>query len=424
MSEEKEPQRRRNRKDRAAEEGVEEGVQENPFGAYLQSEAVFDKLKLLNYDKDFCKSYHMSPINPYYFAFKHDSNEQLWYFGSLLCWLLSLSKIKYAAPEQYDDPSTILSTATSQLKNAGIPNEFSQSTLRQGFGEEICHILNLAAQKALKSKHWAWAAPVHKHEEFQQEEDAGDAVEVTSSAEGGNDEEIEEEADFDEDDQDFIDVDATKDVSHVTTEKAAILESHITNTEWKVEVERVLPQLKVHIRNDTKDWRNHLAQMKENTSTVEGALGDTKGYLSQLGQEIEKTLAKIGSREKYINGQLESLITEYRQNQDSYAMTKERYKEASKTVTEFSQQLAALTAELESIKAEMDERGTSITDASPLVKIRNNHKALVAEISQMDMRIGVIQHMLLAAKVQQKGEIVQDMTTRARDPFNQSEEWK
>lgn len=38
----------------------------------------------------------------------------------------------------------------------------------------------------------------------------------------------------------------------------------------------------------------------------------------------------------------------------------------------------------------MDERGNSMTDASPLVKIKQALKSLKSEISQMDLRIGVV----------------------------------
>lgn len=58
-------------------------------------------------------------------------------------------------------------------------------------------------------------------------------------------------------------------------ERAEVLHSNVTAAEWKMELERVLPQLKVHIRNDAKDWRNHLTQMQENKSQIQSALNDT-----------------------------------------------------------------------------------------------------------------------------------------------------
>lgn len=40
-----------------------------------------------------------------------------------------------------------------------------------------------------------------------------------------------------------------------------ILESTTDVEQWRLEVERVAPQLKVTVRMDNRDWRNHLEQM-------------------------------------------------------------------------------------------------------------------------------------------------------------------
>ena len=57
--------------------------------------------------------------------------------------------------------------------------------------------------------------------------------------------------------------------------RAAVMESSTTSAEWKLEVERVLPQLKVQLRTETKDWRSHLSEMLTNKSEIEGALKHT-----------------------------------------------------------------------------------------------------------------------------------------------------
>lgn len=42
-----------------------------------------------------------------------------------------------------------------------------------------------------------------------------------------------------------------------------VKESTIDPAQWRLEIERVAPLLKVHIVVDHKDWRNHLEQMKQ-----------------------------------------------------------------------------------------------------------------------------------------------------------------
>ena len=49
-----------------------------------------------------------------------------------------------------------------------------------------------------------------------------------------------------------------------------------------------------------------------------------------------------------------------------------------------------MTESLDRVKAEMDERGTNMIDAGPLVRIKQALTRLKAECTQMDIRIGVV----------------------------------
>lgn len=72
-----------------------------------------------------------------------------------------------------------------------------------------------------------------------------------------------------------------------------IMESSYDANEWKLEVERVLPQLKVTIRTDNKDWRVHMDQMTTHSQGIEKCMTETKIQLDKLHEEITKTLEKI-----------------------------------------------------------------------------------------------------------------------------------
>ena len=51
-----------------------------------------------------------------------------------------------------------------------------------------------------------------------------------------------------------------------------------------------------------------------------------------------------------------------------------------------------VSEELEGVKAEMDEKGTSMTDAGPLVRVKQALTRIKGECTQMDIRIGVVSH--------------------------------
>ena len=113
----------------------------------------------------------------------------------------------------------------------------------------------------------------------------------------------------------------------------------------------------VTVKHDSRDWRSHLEQMHTYRDGIESSLDSTKTQLDKLHTDIARTLEKISSREKYLNNQLEGPLTDLRHLQDKLAATKEQYRQVSGGVTERSNTLAQIADELDSVKAEMEERG-------------------------------------------------------------------
>jgi estrogen-related receptor beta like 1 len=66
--------------------------------------------------------------------------------------------------------------------------------------------------------------------------------------------------------------------------------------------------------------------------------------------------------EQYINSQLNDHLHEFHRQQDLLAQAKNHYRHCSTGITEKSQQLAQITAELTRIKEEMEETGQNVTD--------------------------------------------------------------
>jgi estrogen-related receptor beta like 1 len=87
-----------------------------------------------------------------------------------------------------------------------------------------------------------------------------------------------------------------------------------------------MPSLKLTIRQDAKDWRTHLEQMQSYRANIVETLAQTRPQLDRLSADLQANLDKIGSREKYLNSQLESLLTQFRSAQDRLAEMREKYK--------------------------------------------------------------------------------------------------
>ncbi|XP_067308623.1 intraflagellar transport protein 57 homolog isoform X3 [Pseudorasbora parva] len=383
------------------------------YQTFVLMEDLLDKLKVLDYEQQVLDKHNIKPLSRHYFVSSphvlSNPGEQFYMFSVISAWLISLCGRSFDTPQEYDDPNATVSNILSELRALGGQVDFPPSKLKSGSGEHVCYVLDQLVEKALKSKGFIWNRPLYPSVEVDddcvQEDDAELTLSKVEEEMTQGDEEYEEE--------DVLDLDALKTRTNPSelsgSRPAVVLESDVDAAEWNLEVERVLPQLKVTIRTDNKDWRIHLDQMHQHQDGINTSLHDAKGCLFKLREDISKTLEKVSSREKYLNTQLEHLISEYRQAQAQLNKVKELYQEASGGVTERTRILAELSEELEKVKQEMEEKGSSMSDGAPVVKIRQSLTKLKQEIEQMDVRMGVVEHTLLQAKLREKNNMTRDM---------------
>ncbi|KAJ9585301.1 hypothetical protein L9F63_002886 [Diploptera punctata] len=346
------------------------------YSTFILMEELLDKLKLLNYDQEFIKSLKMKPLTRHYFAIQTNPGEQFYLFTSLAAWLIRKTGRQFEQPQEYDDPNSTISSILDSLRQMGINVDFAPNKLKQGYGEYAVLVLKHLTDTAMNTSNFKFQKPEPAVEIEQEDEEMEDESELLL-------EKIEEEmaADFsDEEEENLLHIDDLQNLrignKNITEPQKPddILKSTTDAESWKLELERVLPQLKVTINTDARDWRAHLDQMQKHRSGIDEALTTTKGQLNKLQNDISLVLEKIGSREKFLNNQLESLLVQYRTLQDEHMRISQQYREVSGGVTDRSRTLAQMTEELEAIKQEMDERGSSMTDGTPLVNVK---KAMV-----------------------------------------------
>ncbi|XP_036706957.1 intraflagellar transport protein 57 homolog isoform X2 [Balaenoptera musculus] len=374
---------------RSRGEGAGEAVVERGPGAayhmFVVMEDLVEKLKLLRYEEDLLRKNNLKPPSRHYFALPTNPGEQFYMFCTLAAWLINKAGRPFEQPQEYDDPNATISNILSELRSFGRTADFPPSKLKSGYGAHVCYVLDCLAEEALKYIGFTWKRPTYPVEELEEETVAEDDAELTLNK--VDEEFVEEETDNEEN---FIDLSVLKAQTYrldmnESAKQEDILESTTDAAEWSLEVERVLPQLKVTIRTDNK------------------------GFLDKLHNEISRTLEKIGSREKYINNQLQHLIQEYRAAQAQLSEARERYQQGNGGVTERTRLLSEVTEELEKVKQEMEEKGSSMTDGAPLVKIKQSLTKLKQETIQMDIRIGVVEHTLLQSKLKEKSNMTRDM---------------
>ncbi|XP_043269962.1 intraflagellar transport protein 57 homolog [Venturia canescens] len=381
------------------------------YVVHIRMEDLLEKLKLLNYDTEFVQELKMKPINRHYFVIPTNPGDQFYMFTSLAAWLIRKSGKNCEYPQESDDPNSTISVILEHLRNAGVPVEFPPNKLKQGVGEHAIYVLDNLADQAIKTSDFKWKkVEIPEDEpELEPEIEEDDAELIL--------EKVEEEmmADFDEEDEDVMHIDDITKLYGEQMDNALkpdnILESKTDTEEWKLELERVLPQLKVTVRTDSRDWRAHLEQMKHHRENIASELNGSKGQLEKLHTDIGQTIDKINTREMYLNRQLEPGLDELRTAREELSKVKEQYKEVSGGVTERTRTLNKLTEELEQIKREMDERGSSMTDGTPLINIKKTITKMKNEISEMSVRIGVLEYSLMCARIRDRTQLQEDMNS-------------
>ncbi|XP_048868322.1 intraflagellar transport protein 57 homolog isoform X4 [Brienomyrus brachyistius] len=384
------------------------------YNMFVVMEDLLDKLKLLDYEAEVLGKHNMKALSRHYFAsspyMPSNPGEQYYMFTVLASWLINQAGRPFEQPQEYDDPNATVSNILSELRAFGGQVDFPPSRLKTGSGEHVCYVLDRLAEEALKRKGFAWKKPKYPTEELEEESLVEDDAELTLSK---VEEDMTEEPD-DNEEENLIDLEALKartsqNEANGSSKPDEILESNTDVAEWNLEVERVLPQLKVTVRADNKDWRIHVDQMHQHKDGIESSLKEAKGYLNKLQEDISKTLEKVTSREKYINKQLEHLVQDYRSAHAKLSQSRERYQQGSGGVTERTRVLSEISEDLEKVKQEMEERGSSMSDGAPLVKIKQSLTKLKQEVIQMDIRIGVVEHTILQAQLKEKSNMTRDM---------------
>ncbi|KAG5878758.1 hypothetical protein JTB14_012128 [Gonioctena quinquepunctata] len=379
---------------------ISEKEQQFSFAAYTRMEDLLDKLKLLNYESEFLRGLKMKPIHKYYFVVTKNPGEQFYLFSILAAWLTRKSGRNFPQPQEFDDPNDTIEKILNEVKENGMVVDFPPSKLKQGVGEYVVHVLDNLANRAIKNNNIILKKPKPPEEKEEENEVLEDESEI-------NLDRVEEEMmaaySDDSDGENIFRLDNLKPIKREIP--ATELSVNIDEEAWKIEVERVLPQLKVTIKNDNRDWRSHLDQMKAHKTSIDEFLGPTKAQLDRLYKEISVTLDKVGNREKYFNRQLESALEQYRSLQDQLSKLKDTYKNVSTGVAERNRELYKLTDRLETVKQQMEERGSSMTDGTPLVNIKKSVAKVKAEIIDMDVRIGVLECILLQTKISEEKQI-------------------
>jgi estrogen-related receptor beta like 1 len=108
----------------------------------------------------------------------------------------------------------------------------------------------------------------------------------------------------------------------------------------------------------------------KHSEVIATALPATEGILKQIGNQLGGAVEKMKSKEKYLNTSFSALCNEYQAVKASLNEIEDKHSSGTESVSALTNELAIIQDQLSEVKGTMDSRGSSMTDTSPLVKIK------------------------------------------------------
>jgi len=355
---------------------------------FLLMEEILERLKMLNYERNMGGSF--KPLTHTYFAIASGNpTEQFHYFMAVCAWLMTLQNISWKAPSQMEDPNSAVNSLYGQLQSIGAPTNYPPQKLKQGYGEHCCAVLkHLLDQMPLEFKRATYA------EELEYEEAA-----VDEDAQVDEDELADEVGAADVEEDEFFGGGGDGGPAGETKLTDSILDATVDGAAWQIELERVTPMLKMQILSDPKEWRNRLVNTKSHQHTVASLAPETYALLDRLSEDMERTLQAVKKSEQKLNQQCKDQVDEFSSKHEKLQEVQDEYNSKSSGIRELTTALQQVSDELAGIKGRMDERGSNMTDTTPLIKIKSALQRIKEERKAMDVRIGVVTHTLVAKKL-------------------------
>jgi estrogen-related receptor beta like 1 len=390
----------------------------------VASELLVEKLKLLRYERDFLATRRPAwpPVTRHAFLSPSgNGGEQFHRFTSLAAFLARLAgDATHRAPEQFDDPNVACSDIFAALRRLGFETPaFAPGKLRSGRGAEAVAVLSALADAAVEREYrGSLGRPKYAPDQYPEEPDIEDDAFADAGGEGANangadEPETDEESD-DDDDAAYAapggaaagaaapPSPAAAAATAEELEETAAIESAVDAAEWKLELERVAPQLRVIGAQEAKDWRAHLESAKKHRARVAEAFPDVKASLERVAADVEQTLDKIEQRERFVNDQLEPLAAEYRAERERLNETQEKHDRSAEYVAGLSNELAKVSERLEEVRATAANRGEDIADTTPLNNLKASIAKLDEEMKVMEVKIGVVRGTLLRVSMKKR----------------------
>ena len=144
---------------------------------FVVMEEALEKLKILDYEREFCVSAQCNVLLRTQFAMpSKNPAENFKTFAALVQWLMSLNGVP-SSWDRFEDPNVTVTNMANSMRSIGINMDVPPHKLKQGHGAEVCSLLNNLVDITLQKRGFRFQQPQH-HPDAYAEEAAQDDGEV------------------------------------------------------------------------------------------------------------------------------------------------------------------------------------------------------------------------------------------------------
>lgn len=354
---------------------------------FLVMDDIHEKLKLLNYEQKFCIPTGRGPLSKVYFSQEIDKTEQLRCFSDIAHWLMSLKQAKpLAYLSKKIDPEKIVSNLVADIKTFGvkIPEFFSIESLKNGFGESVCYVVNDLLNKELIRQDYKFNMPIVIENGVECYGDPPEPMEFYEEIRAGTDY---FEDKWEDDDVEEVVVEKKDDNKE---EKEDIVVNNINPEDWEAECLRVQKRLVIqdnfNLGDDSRGvFRNKIKEIYKTIKDFWQA--NSEKFLITKSEELENTLDRIQSFEKKLNREYQSDLTKAKE----ITSQKLKIKDLCDKKRSHISNLISTSEEIEEKLDSLSSNSSSIS-SNPLGPLKKAHTTLKKDLFSLEMQISIARH--------------------------------
>jgi hypothetical protein len=190
------------------------------------------------------------------------------------------------------------------------------------------------------------------------------------------------------------------------------LVSAVDATAWKLEAERAAPRLAFAPPPGARDWRQHLDAAGARAAALAEGWPGARAALGRLAASVGSELERVALREAALGAAAAPRLGALAAARAALAVARDEAAAAADAAGARDAELHRLGAALEAAKIALEERSSSLSDASPLVRAKAAAAALRAELGAMEVCIGVVGHALAHLSMDDRQAMLRDAAAR------------